>query len=165
LSRLRGPGFGWLAQYIFDRFGKFPATVSSMIATIYLQAHSASGNIGSDVPARASPSASRQCQTFHFSSISLKMGGPPSGTSAKKFFSAYQAQYARSALARKRTDLPFGHVNWRTTPSCSAREKKMEEKVYALPEFSDNAFDIMRLLEEDRQAMINAINAIQFVEK
>jgi hypothetical protein len=58
-SRLRGPGFGWLGQYIFDRFGKFPATVSSMIATIYLQAHSAPGNIGSDVPARASPSASR----------------------------------------------------------------------------------------------------------
>jgi hypothetical protein len=55
---------GWLAQYIFDRFGKFPATVSSMIATIYLQAHSASGNIGSDVPARASPSASRDSFRF-----------------------------------------------------------------------------------------------------
>ena len=27
------------AQYIFDRFGKFPGTVPSMIATIYLQAH------------------------------------------------------------------------------------------------------------------------------
>jgi hypothetical protein len=26
------------AQYIFDRFGKFPGTVPSMIATIYLQA-------------------------------------------------------------------------------------------------------------------------------
>ncbi len=26
-------------QYIFDRFGKFPGTVPSMIATIYLQAH------------------------------------------------------------------------------------------------------------------------------
>jgi hypothetical protein len=27
------------AQYIFDRFRKFPGTVSSMIATIYLQAY------------------------------------------------------------------------------------------------------------------------------
>jgi hypothetical protein len=27
------------AQYIFDHFGKFPGTVPSMIATIYLQAH------------------------------------------------------------------------------------------------------------------------------
>jgi hypothetical protein len=27
------------AQYIFDRFGKFPGTVPSIIATIYLQAH------------------------------------------------------------------------------------------------------------------------------
>jgi hypothetical protein len=27
------------AQYIFDRFSKFPGTVPSMIATIYLQAH------------------------------------------------------------------------------------------------------------------------------
>jgi hypothetical protein len=27
------------AQYIFDRFGKFPGTVPSMVATIYLQAH------------------------------------------------------------------------------------------------------------------------------
>jgi len=27
------------AQYIFDRFGKFPGSVPSMIATIYLQAH------------------------------------------------------------------------------------------------------------------------------
>ena len=27
------------AQYVFDTFGKFPGTVPSMIATIYLQAH------------------------------------------------------------------------------------------------------------------------------
>jgi hypothetical protein len=27
------------AQYVFDRFGKFPGTVPSMLATIYLQAH------------------------------------------------------------------------------------------------------------------------------
>jgi hypothetical protein len=27
------------AQYIFDRFGKFPGTVPSVVATIYLQAH------------------------------------------------------------------------------------------------------------------------------
>jgi hypothetical protein len=27
------------AQYIFDRFGKFPGTVPSIIATIYLQTH------------------------------------------------------------------------------------------------------------------------------
>lgn len=27
------------AQYIFDTFGKFPGTVPSMVATIYLQAH------------------------------------------------------------------------------------------------------------------------------
>ena len=27
------------AQYIFDTFGKFPGTVPSLIATIYLQAH------------------------------------------------------------------------------------------------------------------------------
>ena len=27
------------AQYIFDRFGKFPGRVPSVVATIYLQAH------------------------------------------------------------------------------------------------------------------------------
>jgi hypothetical protein len=27
------------AQYIFDRCGKFPGTVPSVVATIYLQAH------------------------------------------------------------------------------------------------------------------------------
>ena len=28
-----------IAQRIFDRFGKFPGTVPSMLVTVYLQAH------------------------------------------------------------------------------------------------------------------------------
>ena len=40
-----------------------------------------------------------------------------------------------------------------------------ESKVYALAGFSDQAFDIMRLLEGDRKAMINAINAIDLNEQ
>lgn len=29
----------WIAQYIFDRFGKFPGTVPTMLVRTFLQAH------------------------------------------------------------------------------------------------------------------------------
>jgi 60 kDa SS-A/Ro ribonucleoprotein len=37
-----------------------------------------------------------------------------------------------------------------------------EEKIYALAGFSDKAFDLMRLLEGDKQALINKIKAIEW---
>lgn len=30
---------GLMAQYVYDRFGKFPGTVPSVLVTTYLQAH------------------------------------------------------------------------------------------------------------------------------
>jgi len=104
-SRLLGPGFGWLAQYIFDRSGKFPAIVSSMIATIYLQAHSTPGNIGSDVPARASALASRA--SFRF------------------FKSEKEALYVDAVSAKKRYRFNYLKTRWRTANDFAGRCTKV----------------------------------------
>jgi len=37
-----------------------------------------------------------------------------------------------------------------------------ESKVYALAGWSDKVFDIMKILETDREALINTINAVTF---